>query len=50
MCAALEAMPMEDPARPTTQTRLVEVLREDVRDEEDVLLPRLQAAVPRAPD
>jgi len=36
------------PTAPTTLSRLVEVLREDVRDEEDVLLPRLQAAVPRA--
>jgi len=48
LVTALESMPLEDPDRPTTLARLVEVLREDVRDEEDVLLPRLQAAVPRA--
>jgi len=47
LVTALESMPLEDPARPSTVSRLVEVLREDVRDEEDVLLPRLQAAVPR---
>jgi len=48
LVTALESMPLEDPARATTLSRLVEVLREDVRDEEDVLLPRLQAAVPEA--
>src|SRR3954447_4598214 len=31
-----------DPRRPQRLARLAEVLREDVRDEEDVLLPRLQ--------
>jgi len=41
LVTALESMPLEDPDRPTTLSRLVEVLREDVRAEEDVLLPRL---------
>ena len=43
----LEAMPGEDPGRAPVLARLTEVLREDVRDEEDVLLPRLQAALGR---
>lgn len=34
-------------ARQRLVARLVEVLREDVRDEEDLLLPRLQTVVPR---
>jgi hemerythrin superfamily protein len=38
----LETMAHDDPRRAATVARLVEVLREDVRDEEDVLLPRLQ--------
>src|SRR3982750_3885992 len=37
-----------DPRRPERLARLVEVLREDVRDEEDVLLPRLQDQVDAA--
>lgn len=41
----LERLSVDDPERAATLTRLVEVLREDVRDEEDVLLPRLQEAV-----
>jgi hypothetical protein len=48
LVTALESMPLDDPDRPSTVSRLVEVLRADVRDEEDVLLPRLQAAVSRA--
>jgi hypothetical protein len=44
----LEGLPVDHPERPATVARLVEVLREDVRDEEDVLLPRLQEAVPVA--
>jgi hemerythrin superfamily protein len=43
----LETMTHDDPARPAVLDRLVAVLREDVRDEEDVLLPRLQDAVDR---
>jgi hemerythrin superfamily protein len=42
---ALENGGLDDPRRPERLTRLVEVLREDVRDEEDVLFPRLQEAV-----
>ncbi|MEX5302434.1 hemerythrin domain-containing protein [Kocuria sabuli] len=44
----LEATAPGDPARECLLDRLAEVLREDVRDEEDVLLPRLQAALGRA--
>jgi hypothetical protein len=43
----LERMPLDDPERPGVLDRLAVVLREDVRDEEDVLLPRLQEAVSR---
>jgi hypothetical protein len=39
---ALERDGRSDPRRPERLARLVAVLREDVRDEEDVLLPRLQ--------
>src|SRR3712207_813055 len=42
LVAALEAGGPDDPRRPARLARLVEVLREDVRDEEDVLFPRLQ--------
>ena len=45
LVTTLESMPLHDPNRSTNLSRLVAVLREDVRDEEDVLLPRLQAAV-----
>jgi hypothetical protein len=45
LVTALESMAAEDPAREPVLARLVEVLREDVRDEEDVLLPRLQGAL-----
>jgi hemerythrin superfamily protein len=38
----LETLGHDDPRRAERLSRLVEVLREDVRDEEDVLLPRLQ--------
>jgi len=47
LVTALESMASESTDRSATLSRLVEVLREDVRDEEDVLLPRLQAAVSR---
>ena len=46
LVSALEAEGPDDPRRPARLARLVEVLREDVRDEEDVLFPRLQEAVP----
>jgi hemerythrin superfamily protein len=46
LVSALEADGPDDPRRPARLARLVEVLREDVRYEEDVLFPRLQAAVP----
>ncbi|MGY1811616.1 hemerythrin domain-containing protein [Blastococcus sp. SYSU D00820] len=42
LVSALEEGGLDDPRRPERLARLVEVLREDVRDEEDVLLPRLQ--------
>lgn len=42
LVSALEADGPDDPRRPVRLARLVEVLREDVRDEEDVLFPRLQ--------
>src|SRR3954471_22948449 len=42
LVAALERDGADDPRRPERLTRLAAVLREDVRDEEDVLLPRLQ--------
>jgi hemerythrin superfamily protein len=42
LVTALERDGIDDPRRPGRLARLVEVLREDVRDEEDVLLPRLQ--------
>ncbi|HEY4627640.1 MAG TPA: hemerythrin domain-containing protein, partial [Blastococcus sp.] len=45
LVSALEADGPDDPRRAARLARLVEVLREDVRDEEDVLLPRLQEAV-----
>ena len=45
LVTALESMAAEDPAREPLLARLVEVLREDVRDEEDVLLPRLQGVL-----
>lgn len=41
----LEGMDHDDPERGPVLVRLTVVLREDVRDEEDVLLPRLQEAV-----
>ena len=44
----LEAMNGDDAGRGPLLARLAEVLREDVRDEEDVLLPRLQAALGQA--
>lgn len=43
--SSLEQMPTASPSRSTAIVRLTEVLREDVRDEEDQLLPRLQDAV-----
>ena len=42
LVAALERNGLDDPRRAERLGRLVEVLREDVRDEEDVLVPRLQ--------
>ncbi|WP_249522476.1 hemerythrin domain-containing protein [Modestobacter marinus] len=41
----LETLPHEDPRRAAALSRLVQVLREDVRDEEDEMFPRMQAAV-----
>ncbi|MPQ98646.1 hemerythrin domain-containing protein [Modestobacter sp. I12A-02628] len=45
LVSALEEGGLDDPGRPARLARLVEVLREDVRDEEDLLLPQLQEAV-----
>ena len=41
----LERLRLDDPERPAVLDRLAAVLREDVRDEEDQLFPRLQAVV-----
>lgn len=41
----LESHPAGSPERPVLLRRLAEVLREDVRDEEDELLPQLQERV-----
>ncbi len=43
----LERLDVDDPARGPLLDRLTAVLREDVRDEEDELLPRLQAVTDR---
>src|SRR5829696_8678859 len=45
LVSALEADGPDDARRPARLARLVEVLREDIRDEEDVLFPRLQEAL-----
>jgi hemerythrin superfamily protein len=42
LVSTLETVGQGDPRRARLLSRLVEVLREDVRDEEDVLFPRLQ--------
>ena len=42
LVSELETLGHDDPRRAQRLSRLVEVLDEDVRDEEDVLLPRLQ--------
>jgi hypothetical protein len=41
----LDALPADDPQRAALLDRLTAVLRDDVRDEEDVLFPRLQAVL-----
>ena len=45
LVAQLERTSLDDPQRPALVRRTVELLQEDVRDEEDILLPRLQEAV-----
>jgi hemerythrin superfamily protein len=45
LVARLEQTPSGDPERAGLVDQTVALLREDVRDEEDLLLPRLQAAV-----
>lgn len=45
LVSRLETLTLTDPERNTLLERLAEVLREDVRDEEDQLLPRLQQEV-----
>ena len=47
LVTALEGMTADDPERTPTLARLTAVLREDVRDEEDRLLPELQQLVTR---
>jgi hemerythrin superfamily protein len=42
LVTALEREGLDHPRRSARVARLIEVLREDVRDEEDVLFPRLQ--------
>ncbi len=42
LVSELETLGHDDPRRAQRLSRLVEVLHEDVRDEEDVLFPRLQ--------
>jgi hemerythrin superfamily protein len=46
LVSALEAGGPDHPDRPARLARLVEVLRADVRDEEDLMFPRFQEAVP----
>jgi hemerythrin superfamily protein len=48
LVAEIETLGHDDPRRAERLARLVEVLREDVRDEEDVLFPRLQQALDAA--
>lgn len=48
LVTALEGMDVDHPERPAILTRLAAVLREDVRDEEDQLLPELQERADRA--
>jgi hypothetical protein len=45
LVATLDATQPGDPQRPDLIARTIEVLRQDVRDEEDEVLPRLQEAV-----
>lgn len=45
LVARLEGDALSEPARAVLVARLVGLLRQDVRDEEDVLLPRLQAVL-----
>jgi hypothetical protein len=48
LVTALELLGPRDPERPAVLDRLTTVLREDVRDEEDALLPELQQRADRA--
>jgi hemerythrin superfamily protein len=48
LVTSLETTAHDDPRRAELLSRLVQVLREDVRDEEDVLFPRLQERVDAA--
>ena len=41
----LEEIPLDDPERGPVVTRVVDLLRQDVRDEEDELFPRLRASL-----
>ena len=45
LVARLDQIPLDDPSRSELLDRIVDWLRQDVRDEEDVLLPRLQEAL-----
>jgi hemerythrin superfamily protein len=48
LVTALERNGLDHPGRPARLARLIEVLRDDVRDEEDLLFPRLQEALDAA--
>ena len=43
--ARLECTPHDDPERPALVHRLIDLLRQDARDEEDLILPRLQSVL-----
>jgi hemerythrin superfamily protein len=45
LVADIERLPPGDPERETTVQRAFRLIRQDIRDEEDLLLPRLQEAM-----
>lgn len=45
VAARLERTPHDDPERPALVDRLIDLLRQDARDEEDLILPRLQSVL-----
>ncbi|WP_053851640.1 hemerythrin domain-containing protein [Streptomyces sp. NRRL B-24085] len=48
LVADVERLPAGDPGREDKVQRAFALIRQDIRDEEDLLLPRLQEAVPTA--